>query len=394
MRLRIAWGLAAALAVPAGVARGDESDEPLRLAHRVQLDGESFQVSAEGLARLPDGAVLQLRLVPCGGEDETGDALRVARVDVRDGRFALSPWSVPRAEVKGLDYRVEACLASEQPAQVERRLPRLAKRWRAASRLTLGDWRAVGARLVPVARALRERIAAVARHREELRRLTLEACEGRLSRSTWTDWRARSGFDRAREACFQALDAPLAAVVFPRARDRAYGVIGQYDFAVGGIEKLLQAGADAKDDSVMEFVADFKVSAFAVSPDDLLGLDAAFAFEGAAHLVIALEEIAKLVDPDAKPAPARHPAAVKGLGDVLDWSREFFALAWSASLQETQDGILRAVEAARRCADAARPSSGPGAGEAESAAARRVAWQELRAQLAVLREGLQKKSVR
>jgi hypothetical protein len=391
MSFRIACGVAAALALAAAGARADESADPLRLVHRVQADGEAFLVSAEGLARLPDGAVLQLRLVPCGDDDGAGDALRVARVDVRDGRFVLPPWSVPRAEVRGLDYRVEACLASEQPSQVERRLPRLAKRWRAASRLTLGDWRAVGARLVPVARALRERLTAVASHREELRRLALEACEGRLARSAWTGWRARSGFDRARESCLQALDAPLAAVVFPVARDRAYALVAQYDFAVAGVEKLLLSGADSKDDSVTEFVADFRVSPFTASPDDLLGLDAVLHVEGARHLVTGLDEVARLLDPDTKGAAARAPAAARGLRDILDWSRDFFALPVSAGAPEIRDGILRAVETAQRCLDAARPPSGPAADEAAAAAAGRVAWQELRALLTALREDLRKK---
>ena len=397
MNRRIAAGLALAAALVAG--RAGAAEEPLRVAHRVTATGESFQVAAEGLARLPDGAILQVRLVPYGEGGETGDALRVTRVGVRDGRFTLPPWDIPRVEVKAFEYQLVVHPAGEQPEEALRGMSRLARRWKASSRFALGDWRSIGSRVARVAQALRERVLALARHRAELHRMTMAACENRLGRSEWTSWRTRSGFDRAREACFQALDAPLVVVTFPLARGRAYGVISQYDFAADGVDKLLRAAPGTTDDSVTEFVADYKVSPFAVSTEDHLGLDAVFAFEGARHFVIAVDEVSKGLDPGAKPtAGARPPpplaaradASLKALGEILGWSRDFFAVEWSGSVQETQDGLLRAIDAARRLAEAsARP---PAAGEEASAeASRSLIWKELRGMIDALREDLRRK---
>ncbi len=356
----------ASLAAGAVPARGEAAPPGLQVRHQIQPQEQAFLIGAVGIARLPDGALLKLELIPLDETGEAGDALRVGRASVKGGRFELPPWTVPRGEIRARQYRLEVSVAGSQPLAVDRQVSRLARRWRASDELVLGDARAFCKQLTPLALAMRTRWVALSRHRAELTKFALGAIEGTRGRADWKAWAHHKAFARDRADCLRVLDNPLTRAILPATRRKAHALLANYDMVVSGISSFLQDGA--KSDAASEFAADFKSSDFATAKDDLLGLDALLAAEGALLLVNALGDLVKPLDPGAatRPPDAAVAAARKAMAELLETARAFYEIAWTGNVQDVQKSVLDAIDTARRLAEASAAKPTP-----EEAAANR-----------------------
>lgn len=336
----------AAAAEPAAAAR----PAPLQVSPVIRGEGNDLRVGAKGTAQLPDGAVLQLAFVGLAEEGAPPEVVCRSRAEVTAGAFSMPPWSVQRDALKAVRYRIEARLVDPQPPQVERRMSRAALRWSAAADLSFGNWRSLCSQLAPTALALRERLAAVVRHREELLGVAKQVQEKRLARSAWKLWRASSTFARDREQCIQALDQPAAALNFPRACDRAREVLAQYDILFNALDLENMGRMTPESKVAME------------RPEMNFRLDAPTAFESQLaaecfrRLAEAVDKVARGINPGTAEQPRQPTApAIAGsapsLAEISDRAKEVRDVPWTVDVQERHILLLEAINASRRFLD-------------------------------------------
>ena len=375
----------AALTAAASPVRGEETRElPVRLVPAVQAQADHVLVSVKGETSLPDNTRLRLLLVPVGAGGVSGNPIQTAAAEVRVGAFTASPWRVKRSDLKAMQYRVEARLASpaDQPESLRRTLSR-ARGWSKAVDVSLESWQDRCKRLEPLARQLLDRVAALTRHRDGLLALGKKALKGSLSAAEWRAFPERAALVQARTQCIEALNAPISASSFPRSCDKGIYLVSVFDGFVNAIQQVLPGGAESQNP---EFRVILSVAEDEKPPDYLLDFQHVLAREGAQQFVSMLGETVQGVDPGtvAQPrpvAPERKAAAERDVRLVYEQFKVFFELPWSPEASGPRAGLLEAFDAALKLLD----ESKPGADDAE----RRTLWADLQARLDRLQTALQ-----
>lgn len=385
-RLRALSWLPVALAAAAGGlapcgAEEKKPDSPLRLVPAVRQEGEDYRIEASGQARLPDGVVIHLQLLPIEEADKTGDAICSARAEVKQGGFAIPPWTLRRAELKVFRYRLEARVASTQDPQVKRRLPRGALSWSAAVDLPLGNWMTRCAQLAPMARRLLECATTLARHRDGLVAVARDAATGRLSSGQWKTWKERSGYARDRDAFAQAAEA--AALPFPHACARAKGILGQFSSVTNMIDMKF-VGMNTPESKVGLGNPEQSLTPF---PQPLF--ETVLTADGCQQLLNILEEVVRGLNPGTEAEPRAVPAKAasaseKGLDEISARSKEFHEMPWTVEVKERQGAIVELIAICRRLAEDHKTA----AADAEAQARRQDLWNDISRRIETLRQVL------
>jgi hypothetical protein len=313
----------------------------IQLRTQITMEGENYRVAIEGQTRLPDGAVVLLELSPLESGGKPAGILCASRAEVKQGGFSMvTPWTVRRENITSPTYRVEARLANEQTDKVRKSLRRGSSAWQTAIDIPLGDWRSRSAQIVPIAKALSERVGAFTRHRDGLLAMAREQSAGKLSSGAWTGWRGRTDLLRDRNACEVAVVAPISSGTFPRSCGKAQTILGQFDGIFFAIDGELKGGVGAGNP---ERKAMLKLADRDIPPDYLRDFYAMLAPEGASLYARALEEVAGTLKPAAKGAPVASGVLATAEKDVSQIFRQvelFFAGEWAADAVEPHRALL------------------------------------------------------
>jgi hypothetical protein len=372
MRRMIApWVLASALAAGTAWGQGGERPPLVQLQPSVTPEGEGFRVAVEGQSRLPDGAVLQIGLFPVEAGGKESPALCTTRAEVKGGGFAINPWRIARAELTVPRYRLEARLADDQAPQLRRSLPR-AGGGRVSVEILLGDWRTRCTQLVPLARSLLERMAAVTRYRDDLLAMARELSAKRLTAAEWKAWRGREELPRACAQCTAAMKAPVSTANFPRTCDRGRVFISYYESLMNVIDSEMRGGEGAGNPERKETL---KLADAAIPADYLVEFQSVLAPEGAYQMCQYFEELAATLGAAPPSGKAKAPPKAAGpvekdLQLILTQVKAFYDMTWKVDVADDSKAVLDMIDDLRKLSEELKPAA-PAAAAQERAAALR-----------------------
>ncbi len=372
--MSLRWATLAILvaSTAAGTARAQTRPEPLQVLHRVTAENGGYRLEAGGRARLPDGAVVHVRLLPVEETGKTGSPLRTHNVEVKGGSFTVAPWSLKSSELLTLRYRLEAEPVTNQPPAVFRRMPRGYRAWSASSDLILGGRRGRCEKTAPVAKVLLERMAEITAYRDRMMAVVKQIQAGKAQAGALKAWGRSSGFNRVKTRCAQVLAEPLAAALFPRATARGRTILNEYDVLLGLIE-----GGEG-------FWTEY-FSETPTPPPPLLDFEKVLAVEGQFLFVGTLNDLAgALVPKTGEPERAAVGQVAKGLPDLLRWTQAFHALPWESDLTQVRLNLTEAIDATRLLVEHLRGAPSDDAGRART----RLLQTDVRTRLDALRNTL------